>query len=73
MVRRGVVINLNNYQSERLDIEFPIHLLPPDCTTPEAAEAYAFRWVQTALIRRVAEIVRREAGKGQVPGEFYHP
>jgi len=38
MIRRGVVINLGNYQSERVEVEFPVQLLPPGMTDAADAE-----------------------------------
>lgn len=64
MVRRGVTINLNNYESERLDLEFPVQFLPANLTDPDKAEAFAFDWLEAKFQQRIEEIVRREAALG---------
>ena len=35
MIRVGMTINLNDFQSEKIDIEFPSQLLPSKLTDPD--------------------------------------
>ncbi len=64
MIRRGVTINLNDFRSEKFEIEFPVQLLPPGLTDPDAAFHYAWEWVDRRLRQLIEVVVRREASRG---------
>ena len=64
MIRVGMTINLNDFQSEKIDIEFPSQMLPSNLTDPDAALEYASTWLNEKLRARIESIVRREAARG---------
>lgn len=64
MIRRGLTLNLNDYQAERGDIEFPAQFLPPGMTDAGEAFRYASTWVETKLRGLAEAVVRREAACG---------
>ncbi len=74
MIRRGVTVNLNDYQAERVDIEFPAQFLPPGMTDADEAFKYASTWVETRLRNLVETVVRREAARGnRIDAPFVGP
>ena len=59
MFRHGVTISLGDYQSERVEVNYPFDSLGPDQTYDDVVN-----WVDTRLRAEIDKIVRREAARG---------
>ena len=59
MFRRGVTINLGDFQTERVEVAFPFDSLRPNQTFDDAV-----RWVDTRLRAEIDKVIQREAARG---------
>lgn len=59
MFRHGVTVSLGDFQSERVEVAYPIEHLRPGESFDDAV-----RWVDARLRAEIDKIVRREAARG---------